>query len=251
AHLMRLALLRVHVTLLARYVEVAREHQLAAVAPQLLRPRRHLPQELELAGIVATAVGHVDRGEHEVAGASGDDATLAIERRMLERRLLGEARTRQRQRDSRVRTRAVPETPVIRQRAQRLRQLLAARLELLQHDDVGPLALQPLEQLRLACAHAVDVPGRDLEPAHSRQDTALRRRLAAPRRELAPHHLGADDMASTIGWGFCAILARQTSHPLAIGGDSETPPSPLRSLRIVPILPGVMFAAPLPSIHDR
>ena len=58
-------------------------------------------------------------------------------------------------------------------------------------------------------------------------------------------------MASTIGWGFCAILARQKTHPLAIGGGSEAPPSPLRSLTNVPILRVVMFAAPLPSIHDR
>jgi hypothetical protein len=58
-------------------------------------------------------------------------------------------------------------------------------------------------------------------------------------------------MTSTIRWGFCANLARQTTHPLAIGGGSEAPPSPLRPVWNVPILRVVKFAAPLPSIHDR
>src|SRR5687768_9616272 len=66
------------------------------------------------------------------------------------------------QRHARVRAHAMPVGVVLGQLAG-LGHLQRLGLELLQADDVRPVALEPLAQLRGARPDAVDVPGRDLQ----------------------------------------------------------------------------------------
>src|SRR6185295_10273202 len=56
---------------------------------------------------------------------------------------------------------AVPERVVVGELAA-VRHLVGPRLDLLQAHDVGSVAFQPVAELRLAGANAVDVPGGDL-----------------------------------------------------------------------------------------
>ena len=87
---------------------------------------------------------------------------LVVEGGMRERRALGQTACAHVQRHARVALRAVPVAPVALELAEPDRQLVGRRLDLLQADDVGLLALEPLLQLRLPRADAVDVPGGDL-----------------------------------------------------------------------------------------
>ena len=156
-----LALDRVHVALGTRDVDVAADHELAAFHVHALRPGAELAHEGELRRVILAAVRHVDRGEHQVAAARGDDARLHVELRVAERRL-GEALPHV-QRDARIgaQRRAVP-IDVICVGLALLGHLLDARLQLLQAEDIGLLALEELAHLRRAGADAVHVPGRDL-----------------------------------------------------------------------------------------
>ena len=90
------------------------------------------------------------------------DALLEVERWMRHGRRRGGDRLRHEQADARVALLPVPERPVALDVPQLERELVDRGLDLLQADEVGPLARQPGEQLALAGPHAVDVPGGDL-----------------------------------------------------------------------------------------
>src|SRR6185295_15969313 len=72
---------------------------------------------------------------------------------------------------------AVPERVVVGELAA-VRHLVGPCLDLLQAHDVGSVAFQPVAELRLAGANAVDVPGGDL---HGDVAAILSRSIAAPR----------------------------------------------------------------------
>ena len=76
----------------------------------------------------------------------------------------------------------MPVAPVAGELAERRRDLVGRRLDLLQADDVRLLAADPLEHLRLARADAVDVPGRDLHGAPRASARAARSAPPAPSR---------------------------------------------------------------------
>src|SRR5437763_1599021 len=86
---------------------------------------------------------------------------------MRERGRLLEAVFSHVQRHSRVRTQSVPEHVVVLDLALR-RDLRGFGLQLLEADDVGPVAREPVTELRLARANAVDVPSADLQEENYR-----------------------------------------------------------------------------------
>src|SRR5581483_1791206 len=157
-----LALHRVHVHLGERDVDVAAEHDLAALRAQRLRPAREALHELDLRRIALAAVRHVYRGEHRVADLRLHHARLHVELGMAEHRLGRMQFLADVQRHAGVRTHAVPEDVVALNPAL-LGNLRRLRLQLLQADDVGLVALEPVAELRLPRADAVDVPGGDLQ----------------------------------------------------------------------------------------
>ena len=111
---------------------------------------------------VLAAVRHVDGRDAHAADECRHDAGFVIEVGMGEHRLGRAAGLAHEERDARVGALPVPVGPVVGKPAERRGNLLARRLQLLQADDVRLLAADPLDQLRLARADAVDVPGRDL-----------------------------------------------------------------------------------------
>src|SRR5205823_4978724 len=100
-------------------------------------------------------------GEDRVARLRLHDARLMIERRVRERRLLAERVAAQVQRHAGVAAVAVPVAPVAVEVADRGRDLLDLRLDLLQTDDVGLRRRDPLLELLATRADAVHVPGAD------------------------------------------------------------------------------------------
>ena len=126
------------------------------------RPRVELAQEHHLRVEVLAAVRDVDRAEHGGADLGDDDPVLVIERRVDELRWLRKRRLAQHQRDAGVAAAAVPVRVIARDRCERLGHLVERRLDLLQADDVGNLAVDPVRDLRGSRTDAVDVPGRDL-----------------------------------------------------------------------------------------
>ena len=140
-------------------------------------------QELELRRIVLAAVRHVDRSEHEVAERGLHDARFHVEIGMAERRLGIEQALPDVQRHARVGAQAVPVDVIVRELAA-LGDLRGLRLQLLQAHDVGPVALQPLAELRLARADAVDVPGGNFHIAANRNSDDRRRPATASKGVL-------------------------------------------------------------------
>src|SRR4029077_19149039 len=118
-------------------------------------------EEVHLGREILAPVGDVDRGHDEVAHGGGDDARLEVEGGVLEARSLGEDLAPQVEADARVAAGAVPVAPVAVELAELLGELGGRGFDLLQADDVRPVALQPFEELRGAGADAVDVPGSD------------------------------------------------------------------------------------------
>ena len=137
--------------------------QRTSVAPLLVQrshPVDEALQEAELRAVVLAAVRHVDRRQHEVVERHLHDARLDVEFGMRELRRLQELAP-QVQRHAGVPAGAVPERVVVGELAA-VGHLVGPRLDLLQAHDVRPVALQPVAELRLAGANAVDVPGGDL-----------------------------------------------------------------------------------------
>ena len=166
ADLIGLALLRVHVALVAGDVEVPADQQPPPVAGDVRGPGVEAAEEAHLGLVVLAAVGHVDRRDGDDGAADHDvgrrDALFEIEERMFERRRNDRQLLRDQQRHARVALLPVPHRPVAVHVAQFERQLVDRRLDLLQADDVRGVRRQPRQQVRLPCAHAVHVPGRDL-----------------------------------------------------------------------------------------
>ena len=73
----------------------------------------------------------------------------------------------------------MPVSPVAFDVAQREGQLIERGLDFLQADDVGTFARDPLEQLRLPGADAVDVPGRDLQSTYVALSLAVQQLVGA------------------------------------------------------------------------
>ena len=145
-----------------RDVEIAAEHEVAAALVHTGRPRRELREEIELGRIVLAAVRDINGREEEIAERDGDDARLHVERRMREYRYLVVERLADMQRNARVRAHAVPVHVIVVMAAAR-GNLVGRRLQLLQAKDVRAVALEPVAELRLPRADAVDVPGGDLQ----------------------------------------------------------------------------------------
>ena len=150
-----------HVHLGARDVDVAAQHQLAALGVQAPDPGDQALHEAQLRRIVLAAVRYVDRREHGVAHLRRDDARLHVELGMRERRCRRADLGADVQRHARVGAHAMPVHVVLGQLA-RLGNLYGLCLQLLQADDIGLVARQPVAELRCARPNAVDVPGRDL-----------------------------------------------------------------------------------------
>ena len=76
-----------HIDVVARDVDVAAQHDFAALIVPMFCPGSQLVQEGELGAIVFAAVRHIHGGEHDVAPLRLHDPALHIERRMAELRL--------------------------------------------------------------------------------------------------------------------------------------------------------------------
>ncbi len=130
---------------------------------RLARVGVHRLEELHLRREVLAAVGHVDRRDRQPRQPRDRDAGLEVERRVHESR---GARGRwpsargARRRSTPCRRASSTSSPPSRRGR---RDLVGRRLDLLQADHVGLLARDPLLDLRLPRADAVDVPGRNLE----------------------------------------------------------------------------------------
>ena len=167
-----------HVEVGARDVQVAAEDEPAARGARTARA--YASERLEEAHLrreVLAAVRHVDRRDGQVAdgrprrcGSRSRTAGCVNAGARASDRLLHV------QRDAGVALAAVPVAPVALEVAERRRDLVGRGLDLLQADDVRALARDPLLDLRLARADAVDVPGGDL---HRRSDQAQSQICAA------------------------------------------------------------------------
>ena len=157
-----LALLGVHVALGARHVEVAAQEQPATRLVDRVDVVGHRPQERGFAREVLAAVGHVYGSYDEIVEHRVHDAGFRVEVRMGEGGLLRPARASEVEGDARVAAAAVPAAPEVVERGDGRRDLSGRGLDLLQADDVGAIAFDPLEHLVLSGADAVHVPGHDL-----------------------------------------------------------------------------------------
>src|SRR5688572_4952577 len=176
SHELRVALARMHVDLGARDVHVAAQDELTPLVAKLPRPGDQPLHEINLRGVVLVAVGHVDRGDDELAELRLHDARLHVERGMAENRLFRKRFRIDVERDARIRLHPVPERVVTRDLAL-LRDLRGLGFQLLQAHHVRALPLEPLAELRLARANAVDIPSGDLHA--SKQDRRRRRQFPA------------------------------------------------------------------------
>src|SRR5205823_3577782 len=102
-------------------------------------------------------VRDVDGGEYEIAERRVDDARLHVEFGMAELGCFEELATDV-ERYAGIAACAVPECVIVGELAA-VGHLIGPCLDLLQTNDVGTIALQPVAELRFACADAVDVPG--------------------------------------------------------------------------------------------
>src|SRR5260221_42778 len=180
-----LALARMHVHVGACDVHVAAQNELAPVAMQLFRPSSELDHEAELRLVVFAAVGHVHRGDHEAADFGLHDARFHVELGVAERGLGVEQALADVKRHAGVGAKPVPVRVVVLE-LDLLGNLRKLGLQLLQAHDVRPGALHPFAKLRLARAHAVDVPGGDFHfrcvPKEILRYLTLRRGFYATRR---------------------------------------------------------------------
>ncbi len=157
-----LALLRVHVRVGPRHVEVAAEDERPCRRLLLRGEQVERLEELHLGGKVLAAVRHVDRGHGEARQARRHDAMLVVECRMVEVRALGERLLSHVERDAGVALPAMPVAPVAFDVAQPDGQLVDRGFDLLEAEHVRLLAVDELLDLRLPGADAVHVPGGDL-----------------------------------------------------------------------------------------
>ena len=93
------------------------------------------------------------------------NAVFIIEKRMGEARLFGDDLFTNLQGYAGVCLPAVPITPITGQFQERGGDLRASRLQLLQTDNFRRLLFDPLQQLLITSANAVDVPSSDFQEA--------------------------------------------------------------------------------------
>ena len=167
----RLALLRVHVHLGPRHVQVAGQHDGAARRLRLPRVLVHRLEEPHLRGEVLAAVGHVDRRDVQVREAAATTMRVSKSKSGCEKAgRSGNVGLAQVQADAGVALPAVPVAPVAVHLADGLGNLLRRGLDFLQAEDVGLLARDPLGDLRVPRANAVHVPGGNLQHGSGRID---------------------------------------------------------------------------------
>jgi len=157
-----LALAGMNVDIGMRNIQVAAQHDLPSFRMQAARPLGEPLQERELRGVILAAVGDVHRRENEIVERDLHDPRFHVELGMREFGIGLHQPAADVQRHAGVPTQAVPVHVVVRELAS-LRDLPGLGLELLQAYDVGTVAVQPVAELRLARANAVDVPGRDFQ----------------------------------------------------------------------------------------
>src|SRR5689334_17164173 len=149
------------VPIVTRDVDIAAQHDLAAVVVQALRPSDERLEERELRRIILAAVRHVNGREHDIAELRLHDAAFHVEVGMAELRLAVGERFAEVERYAGVGAAAVPKDVVIREAAPR-GDLSGLGFELLQTDDIGLIALEPVAKLGFARANTVHVPSCDL-----------------------------------------------------------------------------------------
>src|SRR5205814_4147377 len=157
----RLALTRMDILVGARDVDVATKHDFAALVVKALRPRGERLEEFQLGAVVLAAIRNIDGREHGVPELCLHDPAFHVEVGMAELRLGAEQRLAKMERHAGVGAATVPVHIVVGETAP-CGYLSGLGLQLLQAHDVGLVALEPIAELSLARADAVDVPGGDL-----------------------------------------------------------------------------------------
>ena len=117
-------------------------------------------EESDLAGVILSAVGNVDRGDHQLAEVGRHHSGLEVERRVAVHRWLGKRLLPQLERHPRVAFAAVPEGVIVLS-LDDLGHLGHFRLQLLEADHVRAVALQPFLDLGRAGPDAVHIPRGD------------------------------------------------------------------------------------------
>ena len=131
------------------------------------RPAGKLLEERHLGRVVLAAVGHINRRDQRAIDDDGGHAGLEVKRRVVEHRRQRRDVLADKQRHARIAAGPVPVAPVPLGLVQHRRQLVGLGLDLLQADDVRAVAGDPVDHLRVSCADAVDVPGRDSHSGRS------------------------------------------------------------------------------------
>src|SRR5207248_6355461 len=142
-------------------VDIAAQHDLEAFVVPALRPPDERFKKRELRRIILAAVWHVNGREHDIAEPRLHDAAFHVEFGVAELRLAVSERFAKVERYAGVRAAAVPKDVVVRKAAAR-GNLSGLGFELLQTDDIGLIALEPVAKLRFARANPIDVPSCDL-----------------------------------------------------------------------------------------
>src|ERR1051325_3025564 len=133
----------------------------------------HLPQEFHLRGEILAAVGDINGNKYEPAGLGSDNSCFEIERRVVERRLFRKRIATDVETYPGVSLRSVPVAAITLELTQRRRNLRGRGFQFLETDNVGLLALNPLEHLRFARTNPVHVPGGDFQGSHDRRTYSI------------------------------------------------------------------------------
>src|SRR5664279_673030 len=165
-----------------RDVEVAAEEELPPFRPRRGRTTFESLEERELGGEVLSAVRNVKGRDREVRQMRLDDPRLVVEVRVREGDVSRERLPSEKQPDARVTLVSVPVRRVALGRDEGERKLLGRGLQLLQAENVGPLALEPLHDLQLPRPDSVHVPGDDLHRVSPRTSLRTAARAREPRR---------------------------------------------------------------------
>jgi hypothetical protein len=153
----------------ARDIEVAADHDAGAAGMNFGDVLLQLPEKFHFGWKILAAVRYVNRSEDEAVGFRGYDPGFKIEGRMGKPRLVGKRVAADMEPDAGVGFGAVPVASVALQFTNRTGNLSRRGFELLKAHDIGLLALNPFENLRLPRADSIHVPGGDFQERHDRK----------------------------------------------------------------------------------
>jgi hypothetical protein len=147
----------------SRDVQIAADHERQGIGSTGGGKRVERGEELHLRRKVLAAVGDIDRCHTGVRCPHRHNSVLVVERGMrkgwpFRRKLFAYEQT-----NPGIPLRSVPVAPVVFELAQKHRDLVGRRLDLLQAQDVWPFFAHPVLHLIEAGADTVDVPGANLE----------------------------------------------------------------------------------------